>query len=831
MHRGRFWLVGIMILLGLWYLPAAGQEEQPGMGISMVSEKISPTVWTATADSAVAEVLVVLQSQADVDAAFAARARTVDKATRGRAVQQALWDVAETTQMSLRAWLDIRGVAYRSFYIVNMLQLEADRALLLEIAARPEVARIVTNPRAKGDLGEPASQGISGLRITDYGLRITDYSSLSTLSIEWGVQKINAPQVWQLGYTGEGVVVAGQDTGYDWDHPALKAGYRGWDGAVVDHNYHWHDAIHSEGGVCGADSPEPCDDHGHGTHTMGTIVGDDGVGNQVGVAPGARWIGCRNMDRGYGTPATYVECFEFFLAPYPVGGDPSQGDPAFAPDVINNSWGCPPSEGCDAEHIEILRQVVQNVRAAGILVVSSAGNSGPGCGSVEDPPALYAATYTVGSTNSSDVIANSSSRGPVTVDGSGIRKPDIAAPGVYVRSSIPGGGYDYKSGTSMASPHVVGTIALVWSARPELRQTLTETEMLLNTTAVPRYSTACADLLDTVPNNVYGWGRVDALAAVERALAQGTLTGVVKNTEGEPLAGAQIQVEESLPGTSLYLALTHTQSSSTTTTFEGAYRLEMPEGTYTVSASLDTYTPVTLTDVSVSAAQTTTLNFVLTSTVVPVWEYGLLLQPASKILTGNPGTEVTYTLSLTNTGNITDTFILTYSDTVWPVQAWMTRTTLAAEGSQRFNVLVAIPPEAEDGAYDTLHITAQSQASSVYSASTTLTTTAAVACVPLAGLNLIVTPSFPEEGDVLTFTATVAMGTLPVTYTWDFGDGTAGIGNVVTHTYTSQSLSVLVPYSVTVTATNPCAVITRGIAVSLRRRLQLYLPLVLKEVR
>jgi len=95
-------------------------------------------------------------------------------------------------------------------------------------------------------------------------------------------------------------------------------------------------------------APAPCDDMGHGTHVMGTAVGWDGGENRIGVAPGARWIGCRDMDNGFGTPATYLECFEFFLAPYPVNGTPEQGDPDLAPDVTNNSWSCPPAEGCSA---------------------------------------------------------------------------------------------------------------------------------------------------------------------------------------------------------------------------------------------------------------------------------------------------------------------------------------------------------------------------------------------------------------------------------------------------------------------------------------------------
>ena len=168
---------------------------------------------------------------------------------------------------------------------------------------------------------------------------------------------------------------------------------------------------------------------------MGTIVGDDGATNQIGVAPGARWIGCRIMDQGYGTPATYAECFQFFLDPYPVVGDPFlDGDPGMAPHVINNSWTCPPFEGCSWD---TLQSIVENVRAAGILVVATAGNSGYSCSTVADPPAIYEASFTVGATDSSDSIAGFSSRGPVSVDGSQRIKPadpaDHAASRKYLR--------------------------------------------------------------------------------------------------------------------------------------------------------------------------------------------------------------------------------------------------------------------------------------------------------------------------------------------------------------------------------------------------------------
>jgi subtilisin family serine protease len=205
------------------------------------------------------------------------------------------------------------------------------------------------------------------------------------------------------------VVVAGQDTGYDWSHPALKGHYRGWDGSTADHNYNWHDAIHDNFlNPCGSDLLEPCDDNGHGTHTMGTIVGDDpSQGNQIGMAPGATWIGCRNMDEGFGTPITYSECYQWFVAPTDLNDE--NPDPAKAPDVINNSWGCWPDEGCIDP--DILQAVVESVRAAGILTVHSAGNAGPHCSTIVDPAAIYEASFTVGSTRENDRMSDFSSRG------------------------------------------------------------------------------------------------------------------------------------------------------------------------------------------------------------------------------------------------------------------------------------------------------------------------------------------------------------------------------------------------------------------------------------
>ena len=223
-----------------------------------------------------------------------------------------------------------RGLEHRSFYLVNAVLVKGTREIAEALAARPDVARVEGNPRVHIDLPQPVSAAEAPSRP-----RIPE-------TIEPGINYTHAPQVWELGFTGQGIVVASCDTGVRWTHNALKPHYRGWDGQTADHDYNWHDAVHdSIGNPCGNDSPEPCDDSGHGSHTTGTMIGDDGAGNQIGMAPGAKWIGCRFIDsvQGFGTFAGAIECMEFFLAPYPVGGDPSQGDPTKAPDITNNSWG------------------------------------------------------------------------------------------------------------------------------------------------------------------------------------------------------------------------------------------------------------------------------------------------------------------------------------------------------------------------------------------------------------------------------------------------------------------------------------------------------------
>ena len=552
MHK-VFRFLGLFAILAL--LLGSVQPPVPAATAAPWQDKVDPWVLD-TAQSGETEFLVFLSEQANLSAAAALK----DKTAKGAYVYETLSTLAEATQKPLRAALDAQGVMYKSFWIVNALWVRGDINLLQQLAQRADIAHIYANPKVK--LDEPERSTILS-------------SPQSPESIEWNVLKVNADDVWAAGYSGQNVVVGGQDTGYAWDHPAIVAQYRGSDGMPVDHNYNWHDAT-------GGSPNTPVDPQGHGTHTMGTIVGDDGGSNQIGVAPGARWIGCRNMDaNGVGTPATYIECYQWFVAPTNLND--TNPRPSMAPDVINNSWGCPPSEGCTDPNI--LLTAVQNLRAAGIVTAHSAGNSGSNCSTVTTPAAIYAESFSVGATNSSDAIAGFSSRGPVTVDGSNRMKPNISAPGVSVRSCIPGSGYTLLSGTSMAAPHIAGVVALLISARPSLAGDVDTIEDLIEQTALPLYTDqGCGgDDGSSHPNNVYGWGRVDAWAAYQATAIS--------------LALHKAAPESAAPGAVLTYTLAVTNENSILPTHNVILTDTLPVGTgfaaatgnYTVTGNLVTW--------------------------------------------------------------------------------------------------------------------------------------------------------------------------------------------------------------------------------------------------
>jgi subtilisin family serine protease len=419
---------------------------------------------------------------------------------------------AARTQAPFIEYLKKAEVPYKSYIVTNLIVATTNISLLTDIAGMDNVKIIEPNNEFRVALEEPEIIEIPAGN---------DTLKRQTATIEWNVDWVRAPTVWNTvrdpnnnPVNGRGFVVANADTGVQWDHPALRAAYRGAQSGTVNHNYNWWDSVRSGGGRCGPNTKAPCDDNGHGTHTTGTAVGytTAGNGNYIGVAPGATWIACRNMNAGLGTPTTYIECLDFFISPYDLNGNNRRPD--LAPHVIGNSYGCPPSEGCNTQS---LSQAVANVIRAGIFMSVSAGNSGPSCSSISDPPATDLGVCSVGATGQRvSTIASFSSRGPIARGGSSVIGPSIVAPGSGVRSAYPTNTYATLSGTSMASPAVTGAVPLLWQAVPTLSRDVAKTLDIFKISATPRASTACSSP-STGPNNVFGNGELNVYNAIEVA--------------------------------------------------------------------------------------------------------------------------------------------------------------------------------------------------------------------------------------------------------------------------------------------------------------------------
>ena len=566
----------ISLLLGL-VTPAAGSGLQQPAERQDPLDKIEPALLTQLASSEEVEFFIWMKEKADLRNARAFK----DKEKKGQFVYDTLVETARRTQAGVLRDLAREGRVFHSFYIANKIFVRGgSQALVMALANRPDVERITANHTYQ--LEEPYKE--DGGSITTVG------GSLSF---------INADDVWAAGVTGEGIVLAGNDTGLDWEHPAIRNHYRGWNGTAADHNYNWWDATETYPLV-------PGDGHGHGTHTTGTMVGDDGAGNQIGVAPGAKTIHCKNMtDGGSGNDYTFTTCFEWDLAPWNLTGNRSTARPDLAPDVINNSWGYWGGE------VSVFRDEIAALQAAGILVEVSAGNEGDdlGCNSLRSP-GDYAEVLTTGSVDwysgsLPGFISYFSSRGPSSLDGGTF--PDVMAPGSNIRSSVPGGDYESWSGTSMAGPHVVGLVGLLWSANPGLRGMIAETTTIIKDTAVPltgQTGFSCGGDYAVGPNQDWGDGTVDAYAAYQLAMSYGgpgTLQGTVTDADGAPLEGASITVTD---GSRTFRA---------TTDAAGFYSMTVWEGTYEVSAAKWGYAPQTQSGVVITAGEITEQSFTLSA--------------------------------------------------------------------------------------------------------------------------------------------------------------------------------------------------------------------------
>ena len=430
-------------------------------------------------------VLVILENNADLTSASTIH----DYTQRRQFVYQTLVTQAEASQSGLRNFLDRWHIDYRPYYLVNGIEVTNNPLLRLWLRRQSGVTEITDSPHMR-PLPKP--------------LPVSTGNAEPPTSPDWNLTQIKADLVWKdLGITGQGILIGQSDSGVQWNHPELRDNYRGKDG---QNDYNWFDPWNG--------SQEPVDQNGHGTHTLGTVLG-----KHVGVAPGATWIACANLDRNLGNPALYLDCMQFMLAPFPLGGDAfKDGRPDSGAMVLNNSWGCPDMEGCQPD---TLSQAVEALRSAGIFVVVSAGNDGPKCSSVSDPLAIYPQVLSVGAIDRSGELALFSSRGPVTTDGSQRIKPDLVAPGVNVLSSFPGNTYAVESGTSMSGPHVAGVVALMWSANPALIGDIESTAQILAKSA-QKYRGTLPDCqeVNNLPSSATGYGIVDAYAAVKQALSQ-----------------------------------------------------------------------------------------------------------------------------------------------------------------------------------------------------------------------------------------------------------------------------------------------------------------------
>ncbi len=453
-------------------------------------------IFATTAPGEVVSTLVFLWDQGDIQSLAAEqRARRASFAERNEEVVRTLQDTASITQARLRqdlATLRDQGAVeeFEAFWIANVIRVDAAEAVLRDLGNHPDVKRIYFN------------LPIEGIPIEDDGAQ--PIAANGNGEPETGVVAVRAPEVWDMGITGDGVLVASIDTGVDGTHPALADRWRGLDPAYANNpEWAWYDPITF------TTFPEDFVFGSHGTHTLGTVLGG-APGDSIGVAPGAQWIHAGVIDRGgiEATIANAIGSFQWMASPT---GNPA--DTWAVPRVCSNSWGTLNVHGhpqCD----ETFWIWIDNSEAAGTAHVFAAGNEGSsGLRRPADRALNEYHSVAVGSIDPHDPswpVSSFSALGPTqcTLDGGSAIKPDIAAPGSGIRSAVSGGGYSSYSGTSMAAPHVNGVMALMIEACSFL--TADELKQIMHDTAF--------DLGAPGKNNTYGHGMIDAYEAVNMAI-------------------------------------------------------------------------------------------------------------------------------------------------------------------------------------------------------------------------------------------------------------------------------------------------------------------------
>jgi bacillopeptidase F len=522
------------------------------------------------------QALVTFEYQADI--ASLDRQLKLERATlaeRNRRVILALQEAATETQPGVVSFLEnlkSQGLVkeYRMFWIANLFLVEATRGGIEAIATRQDLEALYSNFPV--ETIEPVKADPQNV----------------IESVEIGLDRINAPAAWAQGWTGAGRVVMNIDTGVDGNHPALADRFRGDVNGNGQYEESWFDPYDTHW-------PFPQDGGSHGTHTMGTICGRSPAGDTVGVAIEAQWIAAAAIDRGGGIPRTVADAILSFEWAVDPDGDPNTQD---NPDACGNSWGLVTAHGyppCDPT----FWTVIDNLEFAGTVVVFSAGNEGfSGLRRPADRGTTPYNCFSVGAVDGANPnlpIAGFSSRGPSNCgpNGETVIKPEVVAPGVDVRSSVPGGGYSTMSGTSMASPHVTGAVAVIRGVNPDL-DVDTIKEILMATAHDLPFNNPDGE------DNTFGHGVIDLYEACLIAQSgYGFIEGRVEDIDNNGIGNALIEIQNS--------------TRFTRADDNGDYIIGLPaDTTYAVRASFFGYIPEEDT-VTITPGDTSTLNFTLLS--------------------------------------------------------------------------------------------------------------------------------------------------------------------------------------------------------------------------
>jgi hypothetical protein len=543
----------------------------PGQAIARVPEAEpastgivdAPLVELLTAEGT-ADFIVDMAEKADLSTAY-----SMDWDARGRFVYETLKEHADRTQAPAIKILDGMGLKHQTFFSGNLLYVfEGDLQAANAMAALPDVSLVRATQIYKLD-------------------PIVSKADIPDADFSWGIPDAKADQFWaSFGLAGEGIVQANIDTGVDWTHEALQGNYKC--AANPSDPACWLDPGTAE---CSGQDGGPCDSWNgvwHGTHVMGTQAGsnDPGLQYNVGMAPGSTWIACTGCPSGGCPDFDLNSCSDWLLAP--------GGDPANRPNIVNNSWG---GGGGNSWYLS----QVQSWYAAGIFPAFSAGNS-YSCNSLGSP-GDYQESFGTAAHRSDRIIADFSSKGPSAFGHEPYTKPNISAPGQDILSAMPGDGYQLMSGTSMASPHTAGAVALLWSCNPSLIGQIDNTYQILqgNTDLAPDGSCGAPD--DGEGNNTYGYGYLNIYeAGLMWCGDTGILEGHVYETDGvTPISGASIHGQE----------VGDTGTFNATTDATGFYSLRAMVGTYDVTASKYAYLQETVTNVVITVDLTTTQDFTL----------------------------------------------------------------------------------------------------------------------------------------------------------------------------------------------------------------------------